>query len=112
MLWVNEKESLLMNHSKKHPYHLVEPSPWPLVTSFSVFVLAVGAVLFMHHIDWLVFAMGSILVVAGVVGWWFDVIKESNQLGVHTPAVQKGLKIGMVLFIASEIMLFVALRWF
>ncbi|MCE2716759.1 MAG: cytochrome c oxidase subunit 3 [Pseudomonadota bacterium] len=100
-----------MSSSKKHPYHLVDPSPWPLISSLSIFVLAVGAVLLMHHIDWWVFAIGIILLIACALGWWLDVIKESNQPGVHTPPVQQGLKIGMALFIASEVMLFVAFFW-
>lgn len=100
-----------MNQPKKHPYHLVEPSPWPLVSSLSILVLAVGAVFFMHNIDWWVFAIGAVLLGTCIIGWWVDVVKESNQPGVHTLPVQNGLKIGMVLFIASEVMLFVAFFW-
>ncbi len=100
-----------MNNHKNHPYHLVDPSPWPLASSLSVLVLAIGAVLLMHHIDHWVFAIGILLLMACAVGWWLDVVKESNTKGVHTSVVQKGLKIGMALFIASEIMLFAAFFW-
>ena len=31
----------------KHDYHLVNPSPWPLVGSVSAMILAIGAVIFM-----------------------------------------------------------------
>lgn len=100
-----------MSESKKHPYHLVDPSPWPLVSSLAVLVLAVGGVLFMHHIDHWVFIVGIFLMVACAVGWWLDVVKEANTIGLHTLVVQNGLKIGTALFIASEAMLFVAFFW-
>ena len=38
-------------HAKPHhEYHLVEPSPWPAVGSVSLFVTAVGAIAWMHHL--------------------------------------------------------------
>ena len=33
---------------QNHPYHMVEPSPWPVLGAASALVLAVGAILFMH----------------------------------------------------------------
>lgn len=33
---------------KQHPFHLVDPSPWPLAGALSAFVTAVGLVLDMH----------------------------------------------------------------
>ena len=33
---------------KKHDYHLVDPSPWPIFTSFACLILAVGAVYYFH----------------------------------------------------------------
>ncbi|MCX7343827.1 MAG: cytochrome c oxidase subunit 3, partial [Proteobacteria bacterium] len=101
---LTQNQSSLQNH----PYHLVDPSPWPLASSMAVLVLAVGAILFMHNIDHWVFILGFILIAGCFIGWWRDVLKEANTKGVHTKAVQNGLKIGMVLFIASEVMLFAA----
>src|SRR3982751_4106732 len=45
-----------------------------------------------------------------MLAWWRDVIKESNE-GYHTKIVQIGLRYGMILFIASEVMFFVAWFW-
>ena len=42
--------------------------------------------------------------------WWRDVIKEAHG-GDHTPVVQLHLRYGMILFIASEVMFFVAWFW-
>ena len=43
--------------------------------------------------------------------WWRDVIEEAEHQGHHTPVVQIGHRYGMTLFIASEVMFFVAWFW-
>jgi cytochrome c oxidase subunit III len=99
----------------KHDYHLVEPSPWPLVGSLAATAMAMGLVMWMkglfgfEHQPWL-FAAGLVGVLYTMLGWWSDVVKEANR-GDHTPVVSIGLRYGMVLFIASEVMFFVAWFW-
>jgi len=95
-----------------HDYHLVEPSRWPLLGSISAFVLAIGGIRWMHDL-----AFGPYIFWAGLIGllyvayaWWADVINEAHA-GDHTPTVQLGLRYGMILFIASEVMFFVAWFW-
>src|SRR6266699_3863998 len=92
----------------KHPYHLVDPSPWPIVGSIAAGSLATGAVLFMHGYGWWLMAIGFIAVLATMAVWWRDVIREATFEGLHTPVVQLGLRYGMALFIASEVMFFSA----
>jgi cytochrome c oxidase subunit III len=167
-----------MGHAAvKHDYHLVDPSPWPFLASLALFILAIGAVIFMHgFVDSPMDAVGSYFadeaaakaalaggldaVTAGLnasaafgsldaagkatvladyqtnqqwywllgkgdpwvllagfafvtyvaAAWWADVIKESRK-GDHTPVVQIGLRYGMILFIASEVMFFAAWFW-
>src|SRR4051812_43073257 len=102
-------------HAKPHhDYHLVAPSPWPAVGSVSTFVMAVGAIAWMHHM----FAAAPLVFGAGVIGvlytflsWWRDVIKEAQYEGYHTRVVQISHRYGMILFIASEVMFFVAWFW-
>ena len=112
-----------------HDYHLVNPSPWPLVASLAVTVMMVGAVVWMKGLvtvepdaamsvagallakgDMALFFAGLAGVLVAAFGWWADVIKES-QAGDHTPVVSIGLRYGMMLFIASEIMFFAAFFW-
>src|ERR1700740_1510097 len=97
----------------KHPYHLVDPSPWPLLGSIAGGVMAVGGVLFMHGYDHgtAVLILGALLVLATMFVWWRDVIREATFQGYHTPVVQIGLRFGMSLFIASEGMFFAAFFW-
>ncbi|HEY1224378.1 MAG TPA: cytochrome c oxidase subunit 3 [Brevundimonas sp.] len=104
-------------HAKPHhDYHLVDPSPWPLLSSIAVTVMMVGAVMWMKGLfgqpegtSWL-FLTGLTTTVASMGLWWADVVKESRK-GDHTPVVSIGLRYGMVLFIASEIMFFAAFFW-
>jgi len=100
----------------KHDYHLVDPSPWPLVGSIAAAVMAVGGVIWMKGLfglpqgTWWVLAAGFAGVLYTMMGWWADVIREGNR-GDHTPVVSIGLRYGMILFIASEVMFFVAWFW-
>ena len=101
----------------KHDYHILPPSPWPLVGSVFAVLMAVGligwikgGVLGIEKHNWYVFAVGIAGVLYTFFGWWRDVIKEANA-GDHTPVVSIGLRYGMVLFIASEVMFFVAWFW-
>jgi cytochrome c oxidase subunit 3 len=100
----------------KHDYHLVNPSPYPLVGSIAATVMAMGGVAWMKGLfgldkgTWWLFAAGLAGVLYTMVGWWRDVVKEANA-GDHTPVVSIGLRYGMILFIASEVMFFVAWFW-
>jgi cytochrome c oxidase subunit 3 len=94
-----------------HPYHLVNPSPWPLLGAFAAGLMAVGGVLYMHGGGWLLLALGFLCVLAVMAGWWRDVVRESVREKAHTPVVKLGLRYGMSLFIASEVMFFAAFFW-
>ncbi|MBZ0217583.1 MAG: cytochrome c oxidase subunit 3 [Fimbriimonadaceae bacterium] len=99
------------SHAPNHDYHLVEPSPWPIVGAISAFVTAIGAVMWFHgSAPWLLI-VGLLGIIYTMVAWWRDVIMEAEYQGHHTPVVQLHLRYGMILFIASEVMFFVAWFW-
>ena len=102
------------HHSQPaHPYHLVNPSPWPIVAAFSLLALTLGAAMAMHkhQIGFVIGGAGFIGVLFVMYVWWRDVIREGMHDKAHTAAVSQGLKLGMVLFIISEVMFFVAFFW-
>ncbi len=98
-----------MLENKNHPYHLVNPSPWPLVAALSALGLTAGGVLCMRGHTPALFIAGVLLFVFTLVGWWRDVIREAKT--DHNPVIRRGFQYGMVLFIVSEIMFFVGFFW-
>ena len=63
------------------PFHLVEPSPWPILTSFALLTLTVSAVLYFHGFvnGGELLTLGFILVSGGMVLWFRDVITEGTK---------------------------------
>lgn len=95
----------------KHPYHLVDPSPWPMTSSLAAGLMVFGIILFAQKgIHW-VFGVGLLGVLVSMYFWFRDVVREARTPGIHTPVVRLGMRYGMVLFIASEVMFFVAFFW-
>ena len=112
-----------MAHAKNHDYHIVDPSPWPFLGGVGAFIMALGAVGLFRYTQgnefllfgfdlagWGIFAVGLLVVLYVMFGWWRDTVRESLA-GDHTPVVQLHLRYGMLLFIASEVMFFVAWFW-
>ncbi len=107
-------------HTKNHDYHILNPSPWPLMGSIGAFIMAVGAIILMRSLKGgaglfgmkgpTVFFIGLFIVLATMFLWWRDVVKEAHA-GDHTPVVRLHLRYGMIMFIASEVMFFVAWFW-
>jgi len=105
--------SLQMKYKEKHGFHLVDPSPWPLLGAFGALMATFGGVLAMHG-----YAGGKALCFLGfftiiytMYVWWRDIVREGTYEGQHTKIVQKGLRMGVILFIVSEVMFFVAFFW-
>lgn len=96
-----------------HPFHLVSPSPWPFNTSVSLLVLTTTGVLTMHgfSIASSLLPMAFVAIIFSMGLWWRDVISEATYLGNHTLAVQRGLNMGVALFIVSEALFFLAIFW-
>lgn len=105
-------------HAKpQHDYHLVDPSPWPFVGAFSALTMCIGLVMTMKGMSIGGLRAGPFLLGAGIIGvlytmlsWWRDVVSEAES-GLHTRVVQIHHRYGMIMFIASEVMFFVAWFW-
>ena len=99
---------------QKHPYHLVDPSPWPIVAAVSALVMFLGLISYMHDDSGsypMVFAIGAGFLIFTAYKWWVDVVREAEYEGHHSKPVEIGLRYGMALFIASEVMFFLAWFW-
>lgn len=100
-------------HFQAHPFHLVSPSPWPLYTSSTLFATTLSGVLTFHSFTGAlrVLYTSLISVVYSMCLWFRDVINEATYLGNHTLAVQRGINMGVGLFIISEALFFLAIFW-
>ncbi len=106
----------MYNLKKRHPYHLVDPSPLPFLLSFSILGLVFGVVIYLHQQIYLNFHGFNLMVFFLITTtllmarWWRNVIYESFLL-FHNKVVKRGLKIGFALFIVSEVMFFFGFFW-
>jgi cytochrome c oxidase subunit 3 len=108
------------SHAKNHDYHLVDPSPWPVLSSIGTLAMAIGLIVWMRSLgggDGLFGLKGPTLFFLGFASvavcaylWWRDCVIEAHK-GDHTPVVRLHLRYGMIMFIASEVMFFIAWFW-
>uniref|UniRef100_UPI0030E06790 cytochrome c oxidase subunit III n=1 Tax=Antonbruunia milenae TaxID=3053535 RepID=UPI0030E06790 len=95
----------------RHPFHLVEYSPWPLSGACGGFILAIGLVNWFYNCGITCLLLGMMLITMTMIQWWRDVVRESTFMGYHTSMVGLGMRMGMGLFILSEILFFFAFFW-
>ena len=95
----------------RQPFHLVDPSPWPLLgASCGLSVTLRIAAWFHGHGPIYIFI--SLLITFSIIAqWWRDVIREGTFIGSHTMFVITGLRWGIILFITSEVIFFLAFFW-
>lgn len=105
--------NLVRSNFQAHPFHLVSPSPWPLYTCIALLTLTTSGVLTMHGFNNASYCLmlAFISLISSMSFWFRDVISEGTYLGNHTLAVQKGLNMGVALFIVSEALFFLAIFW-
>nr|AYE40950.1 cytochrome c oxidase subunit III [Idioscopus sp. 'myrica']WEP24789.1 cytochrome c oxidase subunit III [Idioscopus sp. 'myrica'] len=94
-----------------HPFHLVDKSPWPLMSSMGLMTMTSGAIIWFNKLNWMLMIIGLIIILLTMFQWWRDIIRESTFQGKHTQKVMKSMKWGMIMFIMSEVMFFSAFFW-
>nr|YP_009590089.1 cytochrome c oxidase subunit III [Magicicada cassinii]QBM08996.1 cytochrome c oxidase subunit III [Magicicada tredecassini]AWV83476.1 cytochrome oxidase subunit III [Magicicada cassinii]QBM08593.1 cytochrome c oxidase subunit III [Magicicada cassinii]QBM08606.1 cytochrome c oxidase subunit III [Magicicada cassinii]QBM08892.1 cytochrome c oxidase subunit III [Magicicada cassinii] len=94
-----------------HPYHLVDCSPWPLTGSIGAMTFVSGMVMMFHMQNFILLFFGFLILILTMIQWWRDVSREGTFMGLHTMIVVSGLKLGMILFIVSEIFFFISFFW-
>nr|YP_010579342.1 cytochrome c oxidase subunit III [Charybdis annulata]UBD09507.1 cytochrome c oxidase subunit III [Charybdis annulata] len=94
-----------------HPYHLVDMSPWPLTGSISAMMLTTGLIKWFHQYNMSLLILSFVAILLTMYQWWRDITREGTFQGLHTSVVVKGLRWGMILFIASEVLFFFSFFW-
>jgi len=101
-----EKGRTLLN--KYNKYHLLKPSIWPFFSSIAVLLLVYGLLFWFYTGKIFTSLFGFLEVLLVMFFWWLDVSHESGE---QTEEVSRGLKLGMALFIVSEVMFFFSFFW-
>nr|ATU87843.1 cytochrome oxidase subunit III [Lonchura spectabilis] len=99
-----------MTH-QAHSYHMVDPSPWPIMGAAAALLTTSGLTMWFHYNSPQLLIMGLLSTMLVMFQWWRDIVRESTFQGHHTPTVQKGLRYGMALFITSEAFFFLGFFW-
>lgn len=105
---------MVKNFDKKwfiNPFHLVEVRPWPLIGSLGALILTRGIASWFHGFSFILIFIGFLLVLVTMIQWWRDVIRERSFQGFHTLKTSFGLRMGIVLFIVSEVCFFFSFFW-
>jgi len=105
------KITSLQSKMFRQPFHLVEFSPWPFIRGIGSLSLTFGLVLFFHFKSLVLITVALIILSLSAFQWWRDVTREGTIIGFHTISVTKGLRIGIILFIVSEVMFFLSFFW-
>nr|APX39222.1 cytochrome c oxidase subunit 3 [Chrysolina americana] len=100
-----------MTNYKNHPFHLVDVSPWPILSSFSALIVMTGLIKWFYMNNPNLFLLGLMIMVLIMYQWWRDIVRESTFQGHHTFKVILGLRLGMILFITSEVFFFISFFW-
>nr|YP_009501975.1 cytochrome c oxidase subunit III [Russelliana solanicola]AWU49056.1 cytochrome c oxidase subunit 3 [Russelliana solanicola] len=96
---------------KNHQFHLVNPSPWPLIISLIILNYTSMSLMFFNLKSVMCMALNLLLITWIMLAWWRDVQRESTFQGHHTFSVMKSMKYGMILFISSEVLFFTSFFW-
>nr|QUB07012.1 cytochrome c oxidase subunit 3 [Cassidinae sp. N35] len=97
--------------NKNHPYHLVDKSPWPIMSSLNMLINFSGMINWFHSNKLSLMIIGMMISILITFQWWRDIVRESTFQGHHTNKVVIGLRWGMILFIISEIFFFISFFW-
>nr|APX40179.1 cytochrome c oxidase subunit 3 [Cryptocephalus quadripunctatus] len=100
-----------MSTHKNHPFHLVDYSPWPIISAMGTLTMMVGLIQWFHQFNYNLLLIGLLINILVSIQWWRDITRESTFQGQHTIKVSMGMRWGMILFITSEILFFISFFW-
>lgn len=97
--------------NQNHPFHLVDYRPWPITASIGTITSITGLIIWFNKNNLNLFFIGNIIIILTLYQWWRDIIRERTFQGIHTSNVQKSIKLGIILFIISELFFFISFFW-
>lgn len=100
--------------TNKHPFHIVDLRPWPLINSLNLFNTVFLSLKFFktpNDINMYIFMLATISLIFTRFLWWRDICREGCYQGHHTFKVYLGIKIRIIIFISREIIFFFSFFW-
>lgn len=105
------KKNINIKDLVSQPFHLVTLRPWPIIISILVLVLIIRFIRFFHKFSVIVMVMFLLIRRFCLIQWMRDVVRESYLQGFHCDKVIVGIKLGILLFIISEVIFFFRFFW-
>lgn len=102
---------LLPSYFKITPILLLKNSPWPIIASLGGFFIVSGTVILFHKHIISILLFGIFFLTLSIYQWRRDIVRESRIIGGHSKFFQKALKVGILLFILSEVIFFASFFW-
>lgn len=97
---------------KFHIFHIVEPSPWPIIASISALSVTYSTAIWANYSSWnIILPIGLVIAIITIFCWTHDIFSEASTQGEHSKKAEKALKTGIILFITSEVFLFISFFW-
>lgn len=100
-----------LSFPRKHGYHFVLPSIWPISVGFNVMLLMLTFIGYTNTGNYTSILFGLFFNLILLISVWFRDIIEEGIMGYHTVIVQKSLRLAMILFILSEAFFFLCFFW-
>nr|YP_010028679.1 cytochrome c oxidase subunit III [Stomaphis sinisalicis]QOS49066.1 cytochrome c oxidase subunit 3 [Stomaphis sinisalicis] len=93
------------------PYFILNLSPWPILMSLNMFNLLMSNIMIMNFKFNSISILNLMLILLISSLWWRDIIRESTFQGNHNFYIMNLIKLSMIMFIISEMFLFISFFW-
>lgn len=93
------------------PYFILNLRPWPILAAINICNLIISNLIIINYKFNIILIINFILIFIISIIWWRDVIRERTFQGNHNFYIINLLKFGIVLFIISELFLFISFFW-
>lgn len=94
-----------------HPFHIISPRPWPILNAMISWNIVSYILWRLSTTIKVNFFLFSIIIITSAFFWWANIVTETTKQGSHFIIISKGLKIGIILFITSEVLFFFSFFW-
>nr|YP_009341843.1 cytochrome c oxidase subunit III [Mindarus keteleerifoliae]AKM70084.1 cytochrome oxidase subunit III [Mindarus keteleerifoliae] len=93
------------------PYFILNLSPWPILMSMNLFNMMISNIMMMNYKMNSIMLMNIFMIILISILWWRDIIRESTFMGNHNFFIMNLIKFSMIMFIISEMFLFISFFW-